>query len=574
MVTLCGNITNYYSIREGVISIMDGKGNQFRFYFILLLIAGAPLFYLGLANHGLWTPDEPRVAEIGREMALNSNWAVPTLDQKPFLEEPPLYYATIGAVFKALGTSSDKIVRVPSAVFAFGGALALFFLGNLFSGPRTGFIAAGVMATSGEYFRVAHWVIVDGALTCFIVCGLTFFFAAYLSPNKGRKFLFYVLSYISCTLAFYAKGFIGVAIPGLAVLAFLISDRNIKEILKMHLWLGIAVFLAMTLPWFLSLWHQGGGEYLRVFLIHNHLDRFAGGSTGHHQPFYYYLTQFPAAFLPWSLLLAPVLFRSFRKPRPLDGNLKKGLLFAQCWFIAGFLLLSTASTKRVLYLMPIFAPISLLTAWYIEATLVRAGFGKLEAFFIHAFGYIILMVSLATIPLFFYASRKYGFGLPPEQTAWTVFLTLAALVLALMALRRLPKDMGRFWACSSASVFSLLLLGLVATMPLLDRYKSFVPFCGAVDTAVPATTPLYGYQPDETLRGAVPFYTRRFLTEIETLPALEKTIGKAHTAFVVTRDKNGKIEEELLSTGRLSVLARQGMDATRSVVLFTTGRVP
>ena len=96
----------------------------------------------------------------------------------------------------------------------------------------------------------------------------------------------------------------------------------------------------------------------------------------------------------------------------------------------------------------------------------------------------------------------------------------------------------------------------------------------AVSTAVPATTPLYGYQPDETLRGAVPFYTRRFLTEIETLPALEKTIGKAHTAFVVIRDKNGKIEEELLSTGRLSVLARQGMDATRSVVLFTTGRVP
>jgi 4-amino-4-deoxy-L-arabinose transferase-like glycosyltransferase len=556
---------------------MDGKGNQFRLYFILLLIAAAPLFSLGLANHGLWTPDEPRVAEIGREMALNGNWAVPTLDQNAFLEEPPLYYAATGALFKALGTSSDKVVRVPSAVFAFGGVLGLFFLGNMFSGPRCGFIAAGVMAASGEYFRVAHWVIVDSALTCFIICGLLFFLAAYLSPRKGRRSLFYVLCYISCTLAFYAKGFIGVAIPGVAVLAFLVLDRNIKEILKMHLWLGIAVFLAMTLPWFLSLWRQGGGEYLRIFLIHNHLERFAGGSTGHSQPVYYYLTQFPAAFLPWSFLLVPVFFRSFRKPQPLEGNVKKGILFAQCWFIAGFLLLSMASTKRVLYLMPIFAPISLLTAWYIEATLVRAGFGKLEDFFIHAFGWIILMVSLATIPLFFYASRKYGFGLPPEQTAWTVLFALAAVILslmALMALRSQPKHIGRFWGCSGASVFSLLLLGLLAAMPLLDRYKSFVPFCNTVSTAVPATAPLYAYQPDETLRGVVPFYTGRFLTEIETLPALEETIGKAHTAFVVIRDKNGKIEEELLSTGRLSVLARLGMDATRSVVLFTTGRVP
>ncbi len=555
-------------------SIMDDEGKQFRFYFMLFLFAALPLFSLGLANHGLWTPDEPRVAEVGREMALNSNWAVPTLDQKPFLEEPPLYYAAIGVVFKVLGTSSDKVVRIPSAIFAFGGVLALFFLGNMLSGPRTGFLSAFVMAASGEYFRVAHWVIVDSALTCFIVCALTFFLTAYLSPNKGRRFLFYVLCYFSCTLAFYAKGFIGVAIPGLAVLAFLIFDRNIKEVLKMHLWLGVAIFLAMTLPWFLSLYHQGGSEYLTVFLIHNHLERFAGGSTGHHQPFYYYLTQFPGAFLPWSPLLVPVFFRSFRKPRPFPGRLNKGLLFAQCWFIAGFLLLSVASTKRVLYLMPIFAPISLLTAWYMETALLRAGFNKIEGFFIRAFGYIILIVSLTTIPLFFYTSGKYGFGLPPKQTTWTVLLSLAALVLSLMTLRSRAKDMGRFWACSSASVFSLLLLGLVAAMPLLDRYKSFVPFCNAVTTEVPATAPLYGYQPDETLRGVVPFYTGRFLTEMETLPALEEAIGKTHTAFVVIRDKNGKIEEELLSTGRISALARQGMDTTRSVVLFTTGRVP
>ena len=553
---------------------MDDESKQFRFYFILLLLAVVPLFSLGLANHGLWTADEPRVAEIGREMALNSSWAVPTLDRKPFLEEPPLYYASIATVFKALGTSSDKVVRIPSAIFAFGGVLALFFLGNMLSGPRCGFLAGGIMAACGEYFRVAHWVIVDSALTCFVICALTFFLAAYLSSDRGRRFLSYFLCYVSCALAFYAKGFIGVAIPGLAALTFLVFDRNIREVLKMHLWLGIAVFLAMTLPWFLSLYHQGGSEYLRVFFIHNHLDRFAGGSTGHHQPFYYYLTQFPGAFMPWSLLLVPVLVRSFRKPGPVPANLNKGILFAQCWSIAGFLLLSAASTKRVLYLMPIFAPVSLLTAWYMETALLRAGFARFENFFISAFGYVIFLAGLAIIPLFFYASGKYGFGLPLRETTWTVLFALAALVLSIMALRSRAKDIGRFWACSGASVFSLLLLGLVAAVPLIDRYKSFVPFCNAVGAAVPAATPLYGYQPDETLRGAVPFYTGRFLTEVETLPALEEAIGKTRPAFVMIRDKNGAVEKELLSTGRFTVLARQGMDATRSLVLFTTTRVP
>ena len=34
------------------------------------------------------------------------------------------------------------------------------------------------------------------------------------------------------------------------------------------------------------------------------------------------------------------------------------------------------------------------------------------------------LVSIAIIPLFFYASGKYRFGLPPEETTWTVLFTL------------------------------------------------------------------------------------------------------------------------------------------------------
>ena len=281
---------------------------------------------------------------------------------------------------------------------------------------------------------MAHWVIVDSALTCFVVLSLTFFVAAYLSPDRGKRFLFYALCYVCCTLAFYSKGFIGVAIPALAVLTFLIFEKNLREILRMHLWLGIGVFLVLTLPWFLSLWQQGGAEYLKVFLVHNHLDRFAGGSTGHAKPFYYYLTQFPGGYLPWSLLLVPVFYWSFKKTEYPDEKSRKGVLFAKCWFIAGFIFLSLASTKRVLYLMPVFAPISLLTANYIEASFNRIVFRKFEEFFALLFGAVVLMVSLATIPLYFYALKKYGLGDPPTETAATIRWLLVALVLSLMAL--------------------------------------------------------------------------------------------------------------------------------------------
>ena len=115
------------------------------------------------------------------------------------------------------------------------------------------------------------------------------------------------------------------------------------------------------------------------------------------------------------------------------------------------------------------------------------------------------------------------------------------------------KNKTRFWTFSGASVFSLLLISLVAAMPLLDRYKSFVPFCDAVRSATAGTAALYGYQPDETLRGAVPFYTGQFLREVETLPALGEAIEKEKATFVVIRDKGENMEKRASSSGKLSV---------------------
>jgi 4-amino-4-deoxy-L-arabinose transferase-like glycosyltransferase len=553
--------------------MMDNRKKQVGFYLILLICAVVPLFSLGLSNHGLWTADEPRVAEIGREMALSGNWAVPTLNQKPFLEEPPLHYAAIATVFRISGIVSDRIVRIPSALFAFGGVLALFFLGTMLMGPRVGFISGFVMATCGEYFRVAHWVIVDNALTCFVLLALTFFMAAYLSRRSGRRLLFYTLCYVSCALAFYAKGFIGVVIPGLAVLAFLIFQRDIREIVRMRLWLGVGVFLVMVAPWFLELWRQGGSEYLRVFLVHNHLDRFAGGSSGHHQPFYYYLTGFFTGFLPWSLLIVPVFYRVFQKTGESEGTERTGLLFGKCWFIAGFLFLSAASTKRVLYLMPIFAPISLMTGWYVNSTLKGIAFKKFERVFVWLFGLTPLIAGAVAIPAYLYFCRRYDFASSRAVSTWIIAFSLISVVLSVEALCRHRGNRGHFWSFSGASVFSLLILVLVAVIPLIDRYKSFVPFCTDIADAVPASTTLYAYKPDETLMGAVPFYTGRQLQEVESVESLQEVGNGEVPAFVVARDKRRLLETEVLGTGHYSVISKRGMDTERSLLLFKSGLI-
>ena len=76
--------------------------------------------FLGLAR-GLWTPDEPREAGIGREMYADPG-VIPTLNGQPFIEKPPLYYWATALSFGIAGGPSVSAAR---AVSGLAGALTL-----------------------------------------------------------------------------------------------------------------------------------------------------------------------------------------------------------------------------------------------------------------------------------------------------------------------------------------------------------------------------------------------------------------------------------------------------------------
>lgn len=549
------------------------KGLKNLIYLVLIVV---PLFSFGLTNHGLWSADEPRVAEIGREMALTGNWAVPMLNQRPFLEEPPLYYGTLALTFKALGVS-DRVARIPSAIFAFATVLVLFFTVNFLFGPQIALFSGIILATTGEYFRVAHTVIVDSALTFFIACAMSLFIVGYLSDSNRKKLLCYILLYISCTFAFYTKGFIGIVIPGLGILSFLVADKNIKEIIKMRLWLGILIFLVLTLPWFITLWQQGGKEHLDVFLLHNHLQRFlpgkfsgtiSGEASGHHHPFYYYLIEFPVGFLPWSLLLVPVFIHTFSRSDKSDTPPEKGRLLAKCWFFAGIVFLSAASTKRTLYLMPLFAPMALLTSLYVESTLYRLT-DKIEKAFLWAFTAIFAVIGISAVPVYSSIQGIYPWIRGTNLFPSTVLLSLLIVPSSVLAMWFLwSKNFGKYWVTTVIPIVVGMVFTAVAVAPVVDIHKSFVPFCHELMAIVPSSEPLYAYSADETLRGAVPFYTGRYLTEICGPGNLEKTIETKGQVFIITRDKKRKAETELLSTGKLSIIFQQKMGGERTLTLL------
>lgn len=553
---------------------MTRERTQLLKYLFLLLCVTIPLFSLGLSNHGLWSADEPRVAEIGREMALTGNWAVPMLNRRPFLEQPPLYYAVLALTFRTFGVS-DKVARIPSALFAFGTVLVLFVLAYSLFGARVAFLSGFILSTGGEYFRVAHFVLVDSALTFFVMSAVALFITGYLAQDGRRKLFCYVLMYGAATLAFYAKGFIGVIIPGAGILAFLAVDRNMREISRMRPGVGLLIFLVMTLPWFMALWNEAGWEHLRTFFLHNHLQRFfpagmagqiSDAASGHHHPFYYYLTEFPNGFLPWSILLIPVLSYAFSKKaqRYEEGTSQdKGRLFALCWFLAGISFLTVASTKRTLYLMPIFAPISLLTARYIDYTLTSRSVDRIGKAFVWAFDLLLLAIGLGLIPAYFWAKGMYLEAVPDDLLKPMLVLSVLVSLMALLgAIYLKRRRMAYYWTVTSLTIMLMLVITLVGGAPMLDRYKSFVPFCNQVTALVAADKPLFAYKPDETLRGALPFYTGRFLIEVDEIGDISSADGVCH---VTIRDRKGRLENELLSTGSFYLLHKRAMGSDLAI---------
>ncbi|HTV65732.1 MAG TPA: phospholipid carrier-dependent glycosyltransferase, partial [Bryocella sp.] len=93
---------------------------------ILALIAFCGfLFLLGIQLIGLVGADEPRYAQIAREMLARHDWVTPVLYGTPWLEKPPLYYWCAILAYKASGGVTDTAARLPAAFLS---SLLIFFI--------------------------------------------------------------------------------------------------------------------------------------------------------------------------------------------------------------------------------------------------------------------------------------------------------------------------------------------------------------------------------------------------------------------------------------------------------------
>lgn len=464
--------------------------------FLLVVAFAAPVVLFGLGNHTYWLSDEPFVAEIGREMAVSGDWVVPRLNGRPFLEKPPLHAAAVALSFRALGVT-PLASRIPSAVATLLTTLALYLLGRRLLDESTAFWAALGYPTISQVFYVAHYCLVDAFLALFVTTG--FLAGSYAFGPDRRRWALPAL-YASGALAFLSKGVVGPGLLGAGVLTFVLvrPTRRIGS-LRGHA-LGAALAVLLVGPWIAALWATGGRPYLREALLVNTVGRYVSSAglvpaddrPGQHvEPASFYLGDLPANFLPWSPLMlsagAAALAGALRRrrkasrgsgdstpPRPVGES------FLWSAFLPGFFILSGASEKRGVYLLPLFPVLALLTAAHLRALAARSVRGTWERLALGVQSALSIVFALAAAAFLLYASGP-ALGRPPGATAVAAAAALSgsAVVAAFLAARSLLDgridDLARsLWAITTAA-----LLAIAVCAPLFEPMKSLNPFFAA-----------------------------------------------------------------------------------------------
>ena len=488
------------SLRMRALSSKTGPGR----WIVPLLLALAPLWTVGALLRGLWTPDEPRVADIAWRMSWQHHWALPQLAGRPFLEQPPLSYWAAALAVRAFGDSPDAL-RAPNLVYAVILALAMGWLGFTLDGAPAAFVAALTAGSAITAFRVSMWLAPDACLLAACAVALLGAYLGYTAPRGRRKLYGYLLMHAGAAAGFMAKSAVGWLVPGLTLLSLTAWERRWQELRRGELYAGFLLQAAVIGPWLLAVAHSAHGAHaLRVMFWYNLAGRFMKiaaptayqYTNAHHNSFGKYFLQLPVYLLPWSALAAAAARRAWHRARLPEAPGTRWR-FAVCASLPWLVLLSLAATARDVYAAPALLGFSLLIALWASEAQRLAGTPLTALRWTRWTVAVISTVFTATA----IAVAAIHWRAPPRALT-TLGLAAAGLTATALALRRSAQMQrsGRIiesvgWTYGAyAAAFCL---SALAVFPTIDRWQDL----SALARRIHAQTlhqPLALLNPDET----------------------------------------------------------------------------
>lgn len=389
----------------------QSPGTRDRYVWLLFALIIVFVYFFGLSVP-LLGPDEPRYAQVAREMFLRGDWVTPTLGGFDWFEKPALLYWLQIVSYNLFGVS-EFAARFGSAVFGLGTILSLWILGRFSNAGNTetepeikkqknptkvsrpsasqnfsnwlALIAASSIGLLSFSRGASFDIILTFPLTASLVSFFIWEIGDKARPGKERKILFVsapatalICFYFFIGVALLAKGLVGIVFP-LAIVAFyyVLSWKLPSKTFIVSLFWGAAISLLAASLWYLPMYQTNGWKFIDEFFVQHHFQRYTSNKYLHPQPFWFFFLVLPLMTIPWlPFFLASIwnFFKNIFKYRTTNESPNKKdwpmtdyhlRLFAFAWLLVPLVFFSLSGSKLPGYILPALPAALILTAQYV-----------------------------------------------------------------------------------------------------------------------------------------------------------------------------------------------------------------
>jgi 4-amino-4-deoxy-L-arabinose transferase-like glycosyltransferase len=407
----------------------------------------------GLIGHDPWKPDEAYTFGLVYHIRETGDWLVPTLAGEPFVEKPPLFFWTAALLTFPFGwlMPMHDAARLATAFYVVLTLIFVALTARRLYGGSAAWCAALLLGASLGYVQHAHQLLTDNALLAGIAVGIYG-----LARRSG-----WILG-TGAGIAFLSKGLLGPGLLALTAVA-LIAFRDWRD--SWREWpRALAAFApwALIWPWLL---YRHSPELFHEWFWVNNFGRFTGeaglGGVLDHAHYAKALLWFAAPAWP---LAAWTLWRYRLRSAALQLPLAA--------FVVMFFVLSTASSARTLYGLPLLLPLALLAVAGLEiAPRWLARSLELLGLWTSAIVGVALWIAWIAFAAGWrpQALEAQAPGFVPHLDPAMLIAALALSALWLYALRLQPKLPVR-WLAGVMLVWGL---AMTLWLPWLDYAKSY-----------------------------------------------------------------------------------------------------
>ena len=462
---------------------------------LLLFITIAGFYLWGLGSFPLVGPDEPRYAEVAREMFARRDFITPTLGGRPWFEKPPLLYWMMILSYRVLGVS-EYAARLGPAICGLLTAVFVYWIGTAIgeanrnepsnreahlTNTGTGRWSALVWLSSfgaislsrGATFDIVLTMTVSGALACFLVSEVRAGRAGDpVRPGPSLLIAFYFFA----GLSLLAKGLVGfVIIFGVVAVYFIVlRESPAPRFAKSFIW-GLPLSLGIAGVWFGPMIARHGWTFIDQFIVQHHFARFVTNKYHHPGPPYFYLPVLAGMALPWTIVLAASFISArrwhWRGALPLD----RARVLALAWLFVPLVFFSFSGSKLIAYILPALPAAALLIGERV-ACFCREQRGEKV---LRLTGAALICLAAAGV---WYSHRNSQLNLYCLCLAVLPFISVGAVAMLKPQLRN------QLFLMISIAAFALAAIGLKCAVPTVAGTESVRDLLANADARGYATT--------------------------------------------------------------------------------------